>query len=232
MSSKSKNATKSLPSASDVAKAAANSTIATQKQQNEERKQDAIKSLASFIVNAAVQYLTERADAIAQGAGDDKAFHCIFSARPPLIDKCGEEKVYKYPAAETHWVGMESDGSAMPAEKDGFPMSILLQGTYNKETHQNEPQLLPGGKTAVQVAEKLLSSKAEGYSLRCFFTAGRINVYLIWNLPVYVDWETKKKQQRASGGRPQRREEPRQEPRQEQRRRRRNQKESNWADDE
>ncbi len=85
----------------------------------------------------------------------------------------------------THWAGRGVDPT-----KDGVPIVMLLQGVreQTKAGPRLRPDLLPGGKTAWQLAQSMLDERDHDARLDCSFNSKRKSLIItaIW---IDEDWQ-------------------------------------------
>ena len=147
-----------------------------------QRQKDLLKSLAEEIVDLTDVKTREAAE---KGHGYTKVAEYFL----PGFDKHEHENetvaVPRNPPEFTHWAGRGVDPT-----KDGVPIVMLLQGVreQTKEGPRLRPDLLPGGKTAWQIAQSILDERDHDARLDCSFNSKRKSLIItaIW---IDEDWQ-------------------------------------------
>ena len=147
-----------------------------------QRQKDLLKSLAEEIVELTDVKTREAAE---KGHGYTKVAEYFL----PGFDKHEHENetvaVPRNPPEFTHWAGRGVDPT-----KDGVPIVMLLQGVreQTKEGPRLRPDLLPGGKTAWQIAQSMLDERDHDARLDCSFNSKRKSLIItaIW---IDEDWQ-------------------------------------------
>lgn len=147
-----------------------------------QRQKDLLKSLAEELVELTDIKTREAAE---KGHGYTKVAEYFL----PGFDKHELENetvaVPRNPPEFTHWAGRGVDPT-----KDGVPIVMLLQGVreQTKEGPRLRPDLLPGGKTAWQIAQSMLDEREHDARLDCSFNSKRKSLIItaIW---INEDWQ-------------------------------------------
>ena len=147
-----------------------------------QRQKDLLKSLAEELVELTDVKTREAAE---KGHGYTKVAEYFL----PGFDKHELENetvaVPRNPPEFTHWAGRGVDPT-----KDGVPIVMLLQGVreQTKEGPRLRPDLLPGGKTAWQIAQSMLDERDHDARLDCSFNSKRKSLIItaIW---IDEDWQ-------------------------------------------
>ncbi len=147
-----------------------------------QRQKDLLTSLAEELVELTDVKTREAAE---KGHGYTKVAEYFL----PGFDKVenGNETVAvpRNPPELTHWAGRGVDPT-----KDGVPIVMLLQGIreQTKEGPRLRPDLLPGGKTAWQLAQATLEERDHDARLDCSFNSKRKSLIItaIW---IEEDWQ-------------------------------------------
>ncbi len=147
-----------------------------------QRQKDLLTSLAEELVELTDVKTREAAE---KGHGYTKVAEYFL----PGFDKVEHDSetvaVPRNPPELTHWAGRGVDPT-----KDGVPIVMLLQGVreQTKEGPRLRPDLLPGGKTAWQIAQSMLEERDHDARLNCSFNSKRKSLIItaIW---IEEDWQ-------------------------------------------
>jgi len=154
-----------------------------------ERQKALLESLADELVELTDIKTREAAE---KGHGYTKVaeyflpgFNKFEQKSPEHADQTETVMVPRNPPETTHWAGRGVDPS-----KDGLPIVMLLQGVREQTPSgpQLRPDLLPGGKTAWQIAQSKLEAQDSEVRLDCSFNSKQKSLIItaIW---IEDDWQ-------------------------------------------
>ena len=154
-----------------------------------ERQKALLESLADELVELTDIKTREAAE---KGHGYTKVaeyflpgFNKFEQKSPEHADQTETVMVPRNPPETTHWAGRGVDPS-----KDGLPIVMLLQGVREQTPSgpQLRPDLLPGGKTAWQIAQSKLEYQDSEVRLDCSFNSKQKSLIItaIW---IEDDWQ-------------------------------------------
>jgi hypothetical protein len=161
--------------------AAAKAAQAVETKTDKDHELHLLTTLAKHIASTAEEQAVPAAE---RGYGWVKCYECRLPGLETLTLE-GGEKVQrpKNPPETTHWSGPGQDPST-----GGAPIVLLLQGPRGSDG-KVRPWRLPGGKTAVTLAQEILDEHGADIKLDCRFNSmtKTIDVTAIW---IDADWQS------------------------------------------
>lgn len=122
-------------------------------------------------------------DLVPKAQAEGRDFVPLLQVFPPIkeTDPDDGQRYYKYDAELTHWAGLGDDGQPLPAEEDGLPFALLLQGPLIDG--KTDPRKLPGGKTAARILMERVMD--QGFVVSVVFHKQQIKVFAAWGLDAF-----------------------------------------------
>ena len=160
----------------------------------QEKKKTAVLARLNSLAEELVRLAYAKAEpAAAKGHGWVKIAEYNLPGYDKVFDPATNEEVMvpRSSPQSTYWAGKDLD----PTKNDASPFILLLEGVRREVTKQsgqiyfeNRPELLPGGKSAVKIAQGILDNEKADIRLDCRYNS-KYKTLIVTAIWIEADWQ-------------------------------------------